>query len=89
MEKRIFEISAADDRSAARTGVIHTPHGPIETPAFAPVASQGTIKGLPHNIVKNLGAQLILVNSYHLFLRPGLETTVSYTHLTLPTNREV
>lgn len=74
MEKKIFEISAADDRSAARTGVIHTPHGPIETPAFAPVASQGTIKGLPHNIVKNLGAQLILVNSYHLFLRPGLET---------------
>jgi queuine tRNA-ribosyltransferase len=72
--KKIFEITAEDARSSARTGVIHTPHGPIETPAFAPVASQGTIKGLLHSQMENLGAQLLLVNSYHLYLRPGLKT---------------
>ncbi|MBE0460409.1 MAG: tRNA guanosine(34) transglycosylase Tgt [Candidatus Aminicenantes bacterium] len=72
--EKIFEITACDSSSSARTGIIHTSHGPIETPAFAPVASQGTVKGLPHNIVHSLGAQLILVNSYHLFLRPSLET---------------
>lgn len=71
---KIFEILAADSRSAARTGIIHTPHGPVETPAFAPVASQGTVKGLLHSTLQSLGAQLILVNSYHLYLRPGLET---------------
>ena len=62
-----------DPDSSARTGIIHTPHGPIHTPAFAPVASQGTVKALPHIMVQNLKAQLILVNAYHLFLRPGIE----------------
>ena len=73
MKKR-FEITASDHHSSARSGIIHTAHGPIQTPAFAPVASQGAVKALPHSIVKNLGAQLILVNSYHLYLRPGTET---------------
>lgn len=50
-----------------------TAHGPIETPAFGPVASQGTVKALLHSQVEDLGAQIILVNAYHLFLRPGLE----------------
>jgi len=72
--KKTFKIKASDSSSSARAGIIHTPHGPIETPAFAPVASQGTIKGLPHNLLQSLGAQLILVNSYHLFLRPGMDT---------------
>lgn len=72
--KMSFEITASDSQSSARTGVIYTPHGPIETPAFAPVASQGTVKGLLHSQLENLGAQLILVNSYHLFLRPGVES---------------
>ncbi len=72
--KKTFEITAEDPRSSARTGIIHTAHGPIETPAFAPVASQGTIKGLLHSQLENLGAQLLLVNSYHLYLRPGLQT---------------
>jgi queuine tRNA-ribosyltransferase len=70
MEKA-FEITAEDPDSRARAGIIHTPHGPIRTPAFAPVASQGTVKALPHNMVRDLGAQLILVNAYHLYLRPG------------------
>jgi len=72
--KKTFEIKASDSDSSARTGIIHTPHGTIETPAFAPVASQGTVKGLPHSLLQNLGAQLMLVNAYHLYLRPGLET---------------
>ncbi len=72
--KKAFEINTKDSRSSARTGVINTTHGQIRTPAFAPVASQGTVKALPHNLVKDLGADLILVNAYHLYLRPGLET---------------
>jgi queuine tRNA-ribosyltransferase len=69
-----FLITARDSSSSARTGKIKTPHGVIETPAFAPVASQGTVKALLHSQVEALGAQVILVNAYHLYLRPGLET---------------
>ncbi len=71
--KKTFEITAADPGSSARSGIIHTKHGQIKTPAFAPVASQGTVKALSHSMVQNLGAQLILVNAYHLYLRPGIE----------------
>jgi queuine tRNA-ribosyltransferase len=71
--KKTFEITAVDPDSSARTGVIYTQHGPIQTPAFAPVASQGTVKALTHSMVQNLEAQLILVNAYHLYLRPGLD----------------
>jgi len=70
---KTFEIKAAHKDSSARLGIIHTPHGPIQTPAFAPVGSQGTIKSLPHSTVKELGAQLILINAYHLYLRPGMD----------------
>lgn len=69
-----FRVTAQDPGSAARTGLIETPHGPVETPAFMPVASQGTVKGLTHAQVKSLEAGILLVNSYHLFLRPGVET---------------
>jgi len=69
-----FSLTARDPLSSARTGIIHTQHGPVETPAFAPVGSQGTVKALPHEQVLGLGAQVLLVNSYHLFLRPGLST---------------
>ncbi|MGB8953417.1 MAG: tRNA guanosine(34) transglycosylase Tgt [Candidatus Aminicenantales bacterium] len=72
--KKNFKIAAKDIHSSARAGIIHTAHGTIETPAFAPVASQGTVKGLLHSQIESLGAQLILVNSYHLYLRPGVET---------------
>jgi queuine tRNA-ribosyltransferase len=71
--KKTFEITAKAKDSSARCGIIHTPHGMIETPVFAPVGSQGTIKALPHCLVENVGAQMILVNAYHLFLRPGLD----------------
>ncbi|MEW5900847.1 MAG: tRNA guanosine(34) transglycosylase Tgt [Acidobacteriota bacterium] len=70
---KTFEVTSRLDSSSARTGRIRTRHGVIETPAFAPVASQGTVKALLHDQVENLGAQVILINAYHLYLRPGLE----------------
>jgi len=69
-----FRTTAQDPASAARTGLLETPHGLVETPAFMPVASQGTVKALTHALVESLGAQIILLNSYHLYLRPGVET---------------
>lgn len=68
-----FERVASDPSSSARAGIIQTAHGPIETPAFAPVASQGAVKALPHKEIEVLGAQLLLSNAYHLFLRPGVD----------------
>jgi queuine tRNA-ribosyltransferase len=66
-----FEISARD--GAARAGTIHTAHGPIETPAFIPLATKGTVRGLESHEVAELGYQLILGNTYHLFVSPGPE----------------
>ena len=70
---KLFTITARDQSSRARTGILNTVHGTVETPAFMPVASQGTVKALTHAILQDMGAQIILVNSYHLFLRPGTE----------------
>ncbi len=72
--RKTFVITGRDPETSARTGRIRTPHGLIKTPAFVPVASQGTVKALIHDQVEKLGAQIILVNAYHLYLRPGLET---------------
>ncbi len=66
-----FEIEARD--GTARAGVIHTAHGPIETPAFIPLATKGTVRGLESAEVAELGYQLILGNTYHLFVSPGPE----------------
>ena len=54
-----------------RTGVIHTPHGPIQTPAFIPVATKATVKTLTPEQIRQTGAQAILSNAYHLYLQPG------------------
>jgi queuine tRNA-ribosyltransferase len=69
-----FLVEASDPGCSARAGVVRTAHGPVETPAFAPVASQGAVKALAHDRVEALGARLLLVNAYHLYLRPGIET---------------
>jgi queuine tRNA-ribosyltransferase len=53
-----------------------TPHGVIETPAFMPVATQGTVKGLSLRELSEIGATILLANAYHLYLRPGLEVVV-------------
>jgi len=57
----------------ARAGLLNTPHGPVETPTFMPVGTQGTVKGLTSEMVRAAGAQIILGNTYHLALRPGDE----------------
>ena len=59
---------------AARAGVLHTPHGDVPTPAFMPVATQATVKTLTTDEVQAVGACIVLSNTYHLYLRPGLET---------------
>jgi queuine tRNA-ribosyltransferase len=66
-----FEITARD--GSARAGTIHTAHGPIETPAFIPLATKGSVRGLDGDEVAALGYQLILGNTYHLFVSPGPE----------------
>ena len=69
-----FTLHSTDAASAARRGRLDTPHGPVETPAFMPVGTQATIKGLTIDQVRTTGAQMILGNTYHLALRPGVET---------------
>jgi queuine tRNA-ribosyltransferase len=64
-----FDVAARD--GAARAGVLHTPHGPVETPAFIPLATKGTVRGLESREVAAVGYQLILGNTYHLFVSPG------------------
>src|SRR3954449_9492514 len=70
-ERLRFEIAGRD--GTARAGVIHTAHGPIETPAFIPLATKGTVRGLESREVAGLGYELILGNTYHLFVSPGPE----------------
>jgi queuine tRNA-ribosyltransferase len=72
MEKT-FELLTEDSRSRARRGQISTAHGVIETPAFIPVGTQGTVKAVSPRELRELNAQIILGNTYHLFVRPGLD----------------
>ena len=64
-----FDVSHVDGR--ARRGVLQTPHGVIHTPAFMPVGTSGAVKALLHRDLQDLGAEMILANTYHLLLRPG------------------
>nr|WP_320116332.1 tRNA guanosine(34) transglycosylase Tgt [uncultured Desulfuromonas sp.] len=68
-----FELITTDPDSSARRGRLHTAHGVVETPVFMPVGTQGTVKGMLPESLHDLGAQIILGNTYHLFLRPGHE----------------
>lgn len=68
-----FLIEKTDIRSRARTGTLETPHGLIETPVFAPVGTQATVKAMRPSDLQALGASLVLSNTYHLYLRPGDE----------------
>ena len=67
----IFELLHKDARTKARRGRITTPHGVIETPVFMPVGTQATVKAMKPEDVERTGAQIILGNTYHLYLRPG------------------
>ena len=74
MEKAVtYELLHTDKKTGARRGRITTPHGVIETPVFMPVGTQATVKAMKPESVKDTGAQIILANTYHLFLRPGSE----------------
>jgi queuine tRNA-ribosyltransferase len=68
-----FTISHRLEGALARTGTITTPHGTIETPAFIPVGTKATLKALTPEQLKDVGAQAVLANAYHLYLRPGAE----------------
>lgn len=66
-----FTITAKDPHCQARTGVLYTKHGAVHTPVFMPVATQGCVKALTDEDLKNAGAECLLSNTYHLYLRPG------------------
>jgi len=68
-----FELLAEDKSTRARAGLLHTPHGAIETPVFMPVGTAGTVKGMTQSQLEELGVQILLANTYHLYLRPGHE----------------
>ncbi len=68
-----FTLIHRDDRTSARAGELHTPHGVIPTPVFAPVGTQATVKSVSPDELRELGATLILANTYHLYLRPGAD----------------
>ncbi len=68
-----FELLASDQHSKARRGRLKTAHGMIDTPAFMPVGTQGSVKGVSPRELRELNAHIILGNSYHLFVRPGLD----------------
>jgi queuine tRNA-ribosyltransferase len=69
----MFELTATDKNTKARRGRLKTPHGAIETPAFMPVGTQGSVKAVSPRELRELKAQIILGNTYHLFVRPGLD----------------
>ena len=68
-----FELQKVDPETGARAGVFHTPHGDILTPVYMPVGTQASVKGVLPRDLKEIGSQIILSNTYHLYMRPGDE----------------
>lgn len=66
-----FQIEARAPRSGARAGLLRTPHGDIRTPAFVPVGTKANVKGVLPEQLSALGAEVVLANTYHLYLQPG------------------
>ncbi len=74
MEQAFFDLIHTDAHTCARAGVVHTDHGDIATPIFMPVGTVGTVKGVQRTFLEeDINAQIILGNTYHLYLRPGTE----------------
>src|SRR4051795_13662760 len=67
----VFNIQA--ESSSARAGRLLTPHGEVETPVFMPVGTLASVKGISQDLLEELGVQILLGNTYHLYLRPGVE----------------
>ncbi len=74
MLTNIFTITHSDSNGRARTGVMHLPHGDVETPVFMPVGTNATVKALTKDDLEEIGFEIILANTYHLYLRPGSDT---------------
>ena len=68
-----FELQHVDKYTGARAGIFHTPHGDILTPVYMPVGTQATVKGVLPDVLEEIGSQIILSNTYHLYMRPGDE----------------
>ncbi len=71
MEERTFQFKVTHTDGAARRGVLTTPHGVVQTPCFMPVGTRGAVKAITHRDLEDMGAEIILGNTYHLHLRPG------------------
>jgi len=69
-----YELIKKCKQTGARLGIVHTPHGSFETPVFMPVGTQATVKGMSPRELEEIGAEIILSNTYHLYMRPGQET---------------
>jgi queuine tRNA-ribosyltransferase len=69
-----FSLQIEATRGAARAGKLITPHGEVETPVFMPVGTLASVKGVSQDVLEELGVEILLANTYHLFLRPGVET---------------
>ena len=73
MEKFYYEVIKQDEKTGARAGILHTPHGDIETPTYMPVGTQASVKGVMPRDLKDAKTQILLANTYHLYMRPGDE----------------
>ncbi len=73
-----FKVLRSDKKTKARAGIISTPHGKIETPAFSPVATRASVRSLSPDDLKDCGSQFVLGNTYHLYLRPGLPVIADF-----------
>src|SRR5579863_2436527 len=84
-----FEITATC--GSARLGRLLTPHGEVETPVFMPVGTLASVKGVPQDVLEELGVQILLGNTYHLYLRPGIElvTKLGGLHRFMSWNRAI
>ncbi|HRS02079.1 MAG TPA: tRNA guanosine(34) transglycosylase Tgt [Bacteroidota bacterium] len=76
--KKFFDLIHQDSQSSARAGIIHTQHSDIETPVFMPVGTQGTVKAIEQRELEEIGAQILLSNTYHLYLRPGSDVLQAF-----------
>ncbi len=73
MIEKIFDIKHKDENTKARVGTLHLPHGDVETPVFMPVGTKGTVKALTKDDLEEIGFEIILANTYHMYLRPGAD----------------
>src|SRR5207245_1861377 len=69
-----IQLHVESTLGAGRAGRLMTPHGDVETPVFMPVGTLASVKGVSQDVLEELGVEILLSNTYHLFLRPGVET---------------